>query len=384
MIFPSEKKKELLRYATRNNPATCDADGTQMPTQPPQPQHHPHRPHPHLESQSQLSDSCCCLCASDSATATATMRQLNTPPPPYCLIPCSIDCSGSYRLPQQVNPQPAHDQVTDMSVESDCSYITGGFSYASSGADLLSDENDEHYPPPQAAAHTTNPVRLLPTTPAAAAATTFAATAASMFRNCCGGGGHTTDSSSNGSLVQRNSPQSGSRRYFLNHRQRTVSTTLPTCPLHPHGQANVAGGAGTTTTTTAMRHRTLSQNLNALLKPFKNKQINELLQAVRSRVDPPSAKSNAGNNVISSSPSYLQCILIKCTSGVDEEQHVTTCQMFFWSDLRGGGELRRLPTCPSARDYVYACCNPLHWYRIIQPIDSGRMSQKTLNYKAID
>lgn len=383
MIFPSEKRKELLRYATRNIPATCDADGTQIPTQQPQPPLHPHRLHP---QQLQLSDSCCCLFASESAAAS--MRQLNTPPPPYCSIPCSMDCSGSYRLPPpQGNRLPANDHVSDMSVESDSSYTNCGSSYASSGADLLSDEN-EQYPPTQyysqAAQQTDtyanlnpNAVRLLPTTPAAAPATTFAATAANMFRNCCGGGGgHTTDSSSNGSLL-RTSPQSGSRRHFLNHRQRTVASTLPpTCPLHPHGQATLnqalntaRGGEGVTT---AMRHRTLSQNLNALLKPFKNKQINELLQAVKSRVDPPT-KSNA-TNVSSSSPSYLQCILIKCISPVVEDQHVTTCQMFFWSDLRCGGELRRLPTCPSARDCVYVCCNPLHWYRIMQPIDSGRTS----------
>lgn len=378
MIFPSEKKKELLRYATRNNPATCDADGTQIPTQQPQPPLHPHRLHP---QQTQLSDSCCCLFAGESPAAS--MRQLNTPPPPYCSIPCSMDCSGSYRLPplQGPYPQPANDHVTDMSVESDCSYTNCGSSYASSGAELLSDEN-EHYPPTQhysqAAQHTdpyanlnSNTVRLLPTTPATAAATTFAATAANMFRNCCGGGSgdHSTDSSSNGSLM-RNSPQSGSRRHFLNHRQRTVPSTLPpTCPQHPHGQAtqspalNTARGGGGGGATSAMRHRTLSQNLNALLKPFKNKQIAELLQAVKSRVDPPA-----------SSPTYLQCILIKCLSPVDEDQHVTTCQMFFWSDLRGRGELRRLPTCPSARDCVYVCCNPLHWYRIMQPIDSGRIS----------
>lgn len=365
MIFPSEKKKELLRYATRNNPATCDADGTQIPTQQPQPPLHPHRLHP---QQTQLSDNCCC-CLFASESPAASMRQLNTPPPPYCSIPCSMDCSGSYRLLSQ----PVHDHVTDMSVESDCSYTNCGSSYASSGAELLSDEN-EQYPPTQhysqAAQHAdpyanlnSNTVRLLPT---AAAATTFAATAANMFRNCCGGGGgdHSTDSSSNGSLM-RNSPKStGSQRHFLNHRQRTVPST---CPLHPHGQATQsvarggAGGGGGATT--AMRHRTLSQNLNALLKPFKNKQIAELLQAVKSRVDPPA-----------SSPTYLQCILIKCVSPVDEDQHVTTCQMFFWSDLRGRGELRRLPTCPSARDCVYVCCNPLHWYRIMQPIDTGRTS----------
>ncbi|KAH8419072.1 hypothetical protein KR222_003422 [Zaprionus bogoriensis] len=364
MIFPSEKKKELLRYASRNNPATFDADGTPMPTQRPQPPPPPHR----LPPQTNAASSCCCSCASESAT----MRQLNTPPPPYCSTPCSIDCSGSFRLQQERQQEQASRQQqqpdTDMSVESDYSYITGGSSYASSGADLLSDENEQY--PAQHPHPNLEPVRLLPMT--SAATTTFVATAANMFRNCCGGG-HTTDSSSGS--VSRTSPSS-IRRHILNHRQRTAST-MPTCPLHPDGPAlsTTAGGAAiataATATSPAMRHRTLNQKLNALLKPFKSKQIAELLLALKSRLDPPPIGNNTqASQVIASLPSYLQCILIKCASPVDEQPHVTTCQMFFWYDLRGAGELRRLPTCPSARDSVYVCCNPLHWYRIIHPIDS--------------
>ncbi|KAM8703496.1 hypothetical protein ACLKA7_008166 [Drosophila subpalustris] len=377
MIFPSEKKKELLRYASRNNPATCDAGGTPMPMQRPQQQLPQHQRLP----QTSVAN-CCCCCANDPAT----MRQLNTPPPPYCLISCSIDYSGSYLQSRQRSATDQQQLIyctdaeaeADMSVsasasaneDSDYSYIKGGCSYASSGAELLSTENglcptpvEEGTVPVYYNAHThPEPVRLPPTT--------FAATAANMFRNCCGGGGggHTTDSSS-GSIT-RTSPLD-SRRHVLS-RQRTFipptnsNTTATTCPIHPHPPTvvNTAGAA--------LRHRTLNQNLNALLKPFKSKQITELLQAVKSRVDPPPKGNWLAMNsaVISSTPSYLQCILIKCTSPLDEDQHVTTCQLFFWSDLRDGRELRRLPLCPSARDYVYTCCNPLHWYRIIQPIDS--------------
>ncbi|XP_034484642.1 mothers against decapentaplegic homolog 6 [Drosophila innubila] len=377
MIFPSEKKKELLRYASRNNPATCDADGIPIPMQQPQ----RHLPQHQRLPQTSVAN-CCCCCANDPST----MRQLSTPPPPYCLISCSIDYSGSYR-PNRQHRSTAQDQQqliyrtdsqveveteADMSVsvsasateESDYSYMKGGCSYASSGADLLSDENGlypmsvEGSVPAYYNTHP-EPVRLFPTT--------FAATAANMFRNCCGGG-HTTDSSS-GSTARTSPPDS--RRYMLN-RQRTstppttTNTTTTTCPIHPHL-------ATVNTTGATLRHRTLNQNVNALLKPFKNKQIAELLQAVKSRVDPP-PKCNSmptnNNTVITSTPSYLQCILIKCTSPLDEDQHVTTCQLFFWSDLRDGRELRRLPSCPTARDYVYTCCNPLHWYRIMHPIDS--------------
>lgn len=363
MIFPSEKKKELLRYASRNNPATCDADGIPIPMQQPQQLLPQHQRHP------QTVANCCCCCVNDPLT----MRQLNTPPPPYCLISCSIDYSGSYRPNRQRSEQDQQQLIyrtdaetdADMSVStSDYSHIKDDCNYASSGADFLSDENGPcPMPMPTTRAvpvyystHThTDPVQILPSTTAA----TFATTAANMFRNCCGGGGHTTESSI-GSISRTRTSPPDSRRQMMN-RQRTSAPPTITCPIHPQSSSGAA-----------LRHRTVNQNFNALLKPFKNKQIAELLQAVKSRVDPsPKINSLPTNNaVITSTPSYLQCILIKCTSPLDEEQHVTTCQLFFWSDLRDAGELRRLPICPSARDYVYTCCNPLHWYRIVHLIDS--------------
>ncbi|XP_064554444.1 mothers against decapentaplegic homolog 7 isoform X2 [Drosophila montana] len=348
MIFPSEKKKELWRYASRNNPATCDADGTPIPTQQLQPLHPPHQRH------LQTCASCCC-CADQSSV----MRQLNSPPPPYCSIPCSIDCSGSYHL-IYCHQQPTQDQQpltyrtdgeADMSVsasateESDYSSIKNGCSYASSGEDMLSDENGPCgvLVPACSNAH--------PSTPVA----TFATTAANMFRNCCGGG-DTTESSSG--FFSKTTPPDN--RCHILSRQHTSTLS---CPMLPHSPALSTGGAVMTTT---FRHHTPNQIFNALLKKLKNKQIAELLQAVKSRVDPPHKRESLSANraFISTSPSYLQCILIKCTSPMDEQQHVTTCQLFFWSDLRTAEELRRLPTCPSALDSVYICCNPLHWYRI--------------------
>ncbi|XP_062122681.1 LOW QUALITY PROTEIN: mothers against decapentaplegic homolog 6 [Drosophila sulfurigaster albostrigata] len=374
MIFPSEKKKELLRYASRNNPATCDAvGGMRMPMQQPQPQLLPHPRLPHTSA-------CCC--------------PPMTPPPPYCLIACSVDYSSFQRLQQRQDQQQlitavdvADDAVdAEMSAsatsatENSDSYMKSDCSYGSSAADLQSDENGpcplpayhptQHPPHPHPHPHTEQPTRML-------LPSTFAATAANMFRNCCGGGD--SSSSSNGSITRTRPSPPVTRRHQLN-RQRTQHSTPPTCPIHASRAS--AGGAIAAATATAvpatpmMRQRTLNQHLNALLKPFKNKQIAELLQAVKSRVDPPpkcntlAANNNNNNSVINSSPSYLQCILIKCTSPLDEEQHVTTCQLFFWSDLRDASELRRLPICPSARDYVYTCCNPLHWYRIIHPIDT--------------
>ncbi|KAH8359111.1 hypothetical protein KR093_004306 [Drosophila rubida] len=363
MIFPSEKKKELLRYASRNNPATCDADGgIRMPMQQPQPQLPPHPRLPHASSQ------CYCCCPASEPPPM-------TPPPPYTLIACSVDYSSTYCHQRQDQQQLITDAEMSVSAsateESDYSYMKGGCSYASSVADLPSDENGPcpAHPHQQHA----EPTRLLPST--------FAATAANMFRNCCGGGGHTTDSSSNGSITRMRPSPPVARRHLLS-RQRSQtqpqhSTTIntSTCPVHPHAPTlPTTAGAAAAPMTPMMRQRTLNQHFNALLKPFKNKQIGDLLLAVKSRVDPPPKcnmlATNGNSGAIGSSPSYLQCILIKCTSPVDDEQHVTTCQLFFWSDLRDASELRRLPICPSARDYVYTCCNPLHWYRIIHPIDT--------------
>ncbi|XP_023175412.2 mothers against decapentaplegic homolog 6 isoform X2 [Drosophila hydei] len=361
MIFPREKKNALWRYASRNNPATCDADGIPIPMQQQQPLHPLHQRH--LQT---CASFCCCY--------TDQSSLINPPPPPYCSIPCSIDCSGSYRLihrqqqhqhqqqQQQLrchtNPEEEISVSASATDESDYSYIKDGCSYASSGVDILNDKNG------------LCPVTVPSSVPTCSnaqsmtAAATFAMTAANMFRNCCGGGssGPTTDSD-NG-FFSKTIPIDNKRH---NQSRQRVTPSPPTCPMHTHSTTMSTAGA-VSMSTTSFRH----QIFNALLKKLKNKQVTDLLQAVKSRVDPPHKRDSlAGNGaIISATPSYLQCILIKCTSPLDEEQHVITCQLFFWSDLRDAGELRRLPTCPSARDYVYVCCNPLHWYRVNHPIDS--------------
>ncbi|EDW33825.1 GL21924 [Drosophila persimilis] len=306
MIFPNEKKKELWRYASKNNPGACD--GVPGPTQPPQPPPPPHRHRPQmLRGSSFGSSSFFC------EEASLPMRQ--TPPPPYNSIPYATDCCGPYcqnnsgspnannsRLPrpplnftQQLVPRAdtvgSPPTALSATEESDFSYTKPGCSCASSGDDMLIDENDQMH-------HQTS---TSPRSVASVSATTFRTTAANMFRNCCGSGGHAAEASSGSTCWSR-------------------ENTIPfTKPSHPHPQ-----------------HR-IRKDFDALMKLLKPKQQSELLRA---------------------------CILIKCSTS-SAEQHLNACRLFFWSSLRNGMELKRLPACPSARDCVYTCCNPLHWYRII-------------------
>ncbi|XP_022219446.1 mothers against decapentaplegic homolog 6 isoform X2 [Drosophila obscura] len=353
MIFPNEKKKELWRYASKNNPGACD--GVPGPTQPPQPPPPPHRHRLQmLRGPSFGSSSFFC------EETSLPMRQ--TPPPPYNSIPYATDCCGSYcqkntngspypntntnanncRLPrpllnytQQLVPRAdtlgSPSPTPAATEDSDFSYTKPGCSCVSSGDDMLIDENDQMH-------HQTS------TSPrSVTSAMTFRTTAANMFRNCCGAGGHAAEASS------------GSTCWSRDH-------TIPfTKPSHPQ-RTTISWTTGATLTTPEMRNR---KDFDALMKLLKPKQQSELLRAVKSRVDHPSKKSNI-NAVIATPPTFLQCILIKCTtSPADKEQHLTACRLFFWPSLRNGVELKRLPACPSARDCVYTCCNPLHWYRMI-------------------
>ncbi|XP_026845585.1 mothers against decapentaplegic homolog 6 isoform X1 [Drosophila persimilis] len=357
MIFPNEKKKELWRYASKNNPGACD--GVPGPTQPPQPPPPPHRHRPQmLRGSSFGSSSFFC------EEASLPMRQ--TPPPPYNSIPYATDCCGPYcqnnsgspnannsRLPrpplnftQQLVPRAdtvgSPPTALSATEESDFSYTKPGCSCASSGDDMLIDENDQMH-------HQTS---TSPRSVASVSATTFRTTAANMFRNCCGSGGHAAEASSGSTCWSR-------------------ENTIPfTKPSHPHPQ-----------------HR-IRKDFDALMKLLKPKQQSELLRAVKSRVDHPSKKSNM-DAVIATPPTVLQCILIKCSTS-SAEQHLNACRLFFWSSLRNGMELKRLPACPSARDCVYTCCNPLHWYRIIHFNDTEsslppyQRSNKILRLKDAD
>ncbi|BFF91667.1 mothers against decapentaplegic homolog 6 [Drosophila madeirensis] len=356
MIFPNEKKKELWRYASKNNPGACD--GVPGPTQPPQPPPPPHR------HRLQMMRGTSFGCRSSYCEETSLpMRQ--TPPPPYNSIPYATDCCGPYcqnnngipnsnanicRLPrpplnytQQLvprgitgtlgSPSPASSATED----SDFSYTKPGCSCVSSGDDMFIDENDQMH-------HQTSTSHP---SMATVSATTFRTTAANMFRNCCGAGGHAAEDSS------------GSTCWSRDH-------TIPFTKQSHSQLTNISWTTGSTQAPETPNRK----DFDALMKLLKQKQQSELLRAVKSRVDHPSKKSNI-DAVIATPPTFLQCILIKCTtSPADKEQHLTACRLFFWPSLRSGVELKRLPACPSARDCVYTCCNPLHWYRIINISDT--------------
>ncbi|KAI8044663.1 mothers against decapentaplegic homolog 6 [Drosophila gunungcola] len=316
MIFPKETKKELWRYASRNNPGPCDGVPAAPPVQPPRLPPPPHRPRPHP------APPCSGYSCEEDSTA---MRQ--TPPPPYSSMSCAMDCSGSgsdsycRNMTQVQNNNnshpyrrlPNHKDLLSPPSASDRCYTAPGCSCASSCDDMLIDGSDQD----QDRGQVQQVDRRM------FSATTFA----TMFRKCCGG---TTESTS------------GSTPTF------PVTTTR--AAHHPQNQ------------TQSSRRK----DFDALMKLLKRKQMAELQLAVKSRLDPPTrTHRDAVTTTASSAPTYLQCILIHCTTPADREQHVTASRLFFWPGLRSGEELKRLPVCPAARECVYNCCNPLHWFRIL-------------------
>ncbi|ALC47700.1 Dad [Drosophila busckii] len=354
MVFASKKKEELWRLASKNQPVPCYACGIQTPMQQQQQPHHP-PPRP-------------------PQTASEAILRLNTPLPPYSSQPCSIDSSSGYRpnqrLAQELVATETESEVDismSMSVsgneESDCSDIKSACSYASSCVDISRDENEARPLPAPAPPYYHQPPNnnnsnsnANPSHNPSMSTATFAF-AASMFRNCCGGSGAET-SSTNGILTRAN----------LSQRQIPAASTT-TCPQPAPAPC--------------LCHRLLKQNFNALLKQLKSKQQAELLLAVKSRSldnNPPRSAVAANASAAaaaSSAHSYLQCILIKSNTPADVEQHFATCQLFFWPDLRCASELRRLPVCPSARDSVYICCNPLHWFRVMHATDTESAYQRS-------
>ncbi|CAG9818029.1 unnamed protein product [Phaedon cochleariae] len=91
-------------------------------------------------------------------------------------------------------------------------------------------------------------------------------------------------------------------------------------------------------------------SVHGLLRRLQDNQLEMLLAAVESRGRDSS-----------------HCVLVAQNGQVGREPHVLCCQSWRWPDLRQAGELRRLPTCRSACDPVYVCCNPYHWSRLCQP-----------------
>ncbi|XP_017054199.1 mothers against decapentaplegic homolog 6 [Drosophila ficusphila] len=331
MIFPSEKKRELWRYASRNNPGPCDgAPGAVPPVQPPRPPPPPHRHRPQPPS-------CGFSCDEDSSA----MRQ--TPPPPYSSMSCAMDCSGSGSVCQSSMQSHHHhhhnnnnnnshpyrrlpnykDPLSPPSASDRC-FTAPGYSCGSSCDDMLIDGSDQERNQERNGdrGQVVQQVdrRML-----------SANTIATMFRNCCGGA---TDSSSGSTL--------------------TIPNATNRATAHqPQNQMQTA--------------RRIREDFDALMKPLKRKQMAELLLAVKSRKDPPNKTNRAAVATAASTatPTYLQCILIQCSTAADREQHVNASRLFFWPELRSREELKRLPSCPAAHDCVYTCCNPLHWFRIM-------------------
>ncbi|KAH8347472.1 hypothetical protein KR059_011413 [Drosophila kikkawai] len=347
MIFPNEKKKDLWRYALKNNPGTREGVPPMPPFQLPRPPPPPHRPRPHHHHQQQAlhPPSLGYSCDEDSLA----MRQ--TPPPPYNSMPCAMDCSGSScQSPVQNNnnnnshpyrrlPNPRERELSSLSFGSACDRCctAPGCSCANSCDDMLIEESDlvrereqNRYQEPLDAQQQPQVDRRLPS------ANTFA----TMFRKCCGSGTESTSGSSTSS----------------------IPATMQASPAHQTYQ--------TPAQSQAQSLRRQREDFDALMKPLKRKQVAELLLAVKSRVDQPTktqrdAVATSSATALTTPPTYLQCILIQDTTIADREPYVTASRLFFWPGLRSGEELKRLPACPSAQDCVYTCCNPLHWCRIV-------------------
>lgn len=64
------------------------------------------------------------------------------------------------------------------------------------------------------------------------------------------------------------------------------------------------------------------------------------------------------------------CVLIRRQEAMNwsEDLPVIACRMWRWTDLDTRTDLlKRVPSCPNGQDPVYICCNPSHWFRVLQP-----------------
>lgn len=71
------------------------------------------------------------------------------------------------------------------------------------------------------------------------------------------------------------------------------------------------------------------------------------------------------------------CVLLRRQEALNwsEDLPVIACRMWRWADLdvrHRRDTLKRIPSCPNGRDPVYICCNPSHWFRVLQPGELGR------------
>ncbi|XP_001979805.3 mothers against decapentaplegic homolog 6 [Drosophila erecta] len=334
MIFPNEKKA-LWRLASSNNQS--NGVPAAPPAQPPRPPPPPHRPRPHHRPP----------CFGYYEEHSLAMRQ--TPPPPYSSMPCAMDCSSSnssscgqsLSLSQGQNHNnnnnnshsyrrlPNHMDLLSPPPSACDPYCTApGCSCASSCDDMLIDGSDLDQDQNQDRKMDQGPVQ--PVDRRMISATTFA----TMFRKCCGGA---TESISGSTL--------------------TIPVSTVKATAHPP-------------LTQVQNGKRMREDFAALMKQLKRKQRIALLDAVQSRVSPPTRTKRdvVEQTTTTTAPTYLQCILIPsepCKTQTDWEPHVAASRLFFWKELTNGKELKRLPVCPAARDCIYMCCNPLHWFRIL-------------------
>uniref|UniRef100_B3P3I3 GG21962 n=1 Tax=Drosophila erecta TaxID=7220 RepID=B3P3I3_DROER len=322
MIFPNEKKA-LWRLASSNNQS--NGVPAAPPAQPPRPPPPPHRPRPHHRPP----------CFGYYEEHSLAMRQ--TPPPPYSSMPCAMDCSSSnssscgqsLSLSQGQNHNnnnnnshsyrrlPNHMDLLSPPPSACDPYCTApGCSCASSCDDMLIDGSDLDQDQNQDRKMDQGPVQ--PVDRRMISATTFA----TMFRKCCGGA---TESISGSTL--------------------TIPVSTVKATAHPP-------------LTQVQNGKRMREDFAALMKQLKRKQRIALLDAVQSRVSPPTRTKRdvVEQTTTTTAPTYLQCILIPsepCKTQTDWEPHVAASRLFFWKELTNGKELKRLPVCPAARLHLY-------------------------------
>lgn len=91
-------------------------------------------------------------------------------------------------------------------------------------------------------------------------------------------------------------------------------------------------------------------------KTLAQRQLETLLESANARAGKAMPKS--------------ACVLIRRQEAMNwsEDLHVIACRMWRWTDLDMRTDvLKRIPSCPNGRDPVYICCNPSHWFRVLQP-----------------
>ncbi|CAC5365765.1 SMAD6 [Mytilus coruscus] len=103
----------------------------------------------------------------------------------------------------------------------------------------------------------------------------------------------------------------------------------------------------------------------SILKRLKEKQLEMLIQSVESK-----GEEHSG------------CVLLpkgdlrlgrRCVA-----PHILCLQIWRWSDISGSSELRRMPFCETVDDDVYVCCNPYHWSRKSDELESPFLGRSAL------